>query len=103
MTHEQHGATAASDLRHLAQTFPLELHVTDGEHLVHDEDFRFEMRRNSEGKPHIHARGIAFDRRIKKLFDLGESYDRVKLPTDLPTAHAEDRAVQVDVLATRQL
>src|SRR5262249_51714158 len=42
-------------------------------------------------------------RRVEERLDLGELYDHVKLAGDLPAFHAEDGAVEVDVLAAGQL
>ena len=84
---------------HLAQTLLLELRIADGEHLVDDQDFRLQMRRHREGEPHLHAAGIALDRRVDELLDPGEVDDLVELSPDLGAAHAEDGAVEIDVLA----
>ena len=48
-------------------------------------------------------RGIALDRRVEEFLDLGEGDDLVELPADLGAAHAEDGAVEIDVLAAGQL
>ena len=61
------------------------------------------MRRDGKRKPHIHPAGVALDRRVEELLDLGKSNDLVELASDLVRAHAEDRAVEIDVLAARQL
>ena len=90
------------DLRHLAEALLLELGVADGEHLVDDQDLGFQMRRDGEGEPHIHARRVALDRRVEKFLDLGEGDDLVELPFDLGAAHAEDGAVEKDVFAAGQ-
>jgi hypothetical protein len=59
--------------------------------------------RDREGQPHVHAGGIALHGRVEELLDLGESDDVVELGSDLAPLHAEDRAVQEDVLAAAQL
>ena len=43
-----------------------------------------------------------FDRRIEKPLDLGKSDDLVELLADLRPRHAEDRAVEIDILAAGQ-
>ena len=48
-------------------------------------------------------RRIALDRRVEELLDLGEGDDLVELAADLGAGHAEDRAVEIDVLAAGQL
>ncbi len=61
------------------------------------------MRRHSKCKPHVHAGGESFDRRIDKVFHAGERDDLVEPPFDLGVPHSEDRAVEKNVLAAGQL
>src|SRR5580700_1171635 len=60
------------------------------------------MRRNGKGQADVHPRGIAFDWRIEKPLDLGESDDLIELTPYLRAAHPEDRAVEKDILAPGQ-
>ncbi len=46
---------------------------------------------------------VALHRRVDELLDLRERDDLVELARDLARAHAQDRAVQEDVLAPGQL
>ena len=46
---------------------------------------------------------VALDRRVEEPLDLGEGDDLVELARDLGARHAEDGAVEVDVLAAGQL
>ena len=46
---------------------------------------------------------IALDRRVEELLDLGEGDDLVELASDLGPRHAEDGAVEIDVLAAGEL
>ena len=47
--------TAAAGRRgHLADALVLELRIADGEHLVNDEDFRFQMGCHCESQSNIH-------------------------------------------------
>ena len=100
---EEHGPARVRDVAHLAQALPLELGVADGEDLVDEQDLRLEVRRDGERQPHVHAAGVVLDRRVDEPLDLGEGDDLVELARDLRPAHAEDRAVEVDVLAPGQL
>ena len=61
------------------------------------------MGRHGEGEPHEHAAGIALDGRFQEGFDLGEVDDLVELAADLGHPHAEDGAVEKDVLPPRKL
>jgi hypothetical protein len=91
------------DVLHLAETLLLELCVADREHLVDEQDLRLQVRRDRESEPDLHPARVALDRRVEELLDAGELDDRVELALDLGAAHAQDRAVQVDVLAAGQL
>ena len=68
-----------------------------------EQDLRLEVGGDGEGQPHIHAARVALDRRVDEPVDLGERDDLVELASDLAAAHAEDRAVEVDVLPAGQL
>ena len=60
------------------------------------------MGRDGERQPHVHAGRIALHRRVETL-DLGEGDDLVELPPDLRPPHAQDHAIEKDVLAASQL
>jgi len=102
VAHEQDGAAGAGDLVHLAQALALELEVAHGQDLVDEEDLRVEVRGHREGQAHVHAARVALDRRVDEGLHAREGHDLVELPVDLPLAHPEDGAVQVDVLAPRE-
>src|SRR4051794_11599806 len=61
------------------------------------------MGSDRETETQTHARRVAFDRRVEKLFHAREIDDRVEALFDLALPHAEDRAVEIDVLAPGQL
>ena len=103
MADEQHGAPAAGDVLHLAEALLLKARVADGQHLVDDQDLRVEMRRHGEGQAHVHAARVALHRRVQEAADLAELDDLVELALDLGPRHAEDGAVQLDVLAAGEL
>src|SRR5437868_3279803 len=104
MADEKHrAAVVPRDVFNFAQALLLELAVPDREHLVDNQNLRLEMGGHREGEPYIHPRGIAFDGRVEKLLDLGKSDDLVELLRDLAPVHAEDRAVQKNVLASGEL
>ena len=89
--------------RILPEALPLELGVADRQHLVDEQDLRLEVGGDREGEPHVHPARVALDRRVDELLDLGELDDLVEPRRDLASAHAEDRAVEEDVLAPGQL
>ena len=100
---EQDGPPAAGHLRHAVQAARLELRIADRQHLVDHQDLRFEVRRHGKGQAHVHADGVALDRRIDEFLDAREVDDLVEPPAHLGAAHAEDRAVEEDVLAAGEL
>src|SRR5437762_6704862 len=61
------------------------------------------MSRHGEGQPHVHTRRIPLYRRIEEFFDLGESYDFIKLPQYVLPGHAQNRAVDENIFPPRQL
>ncbi len=67
------------DILHLAQALLLELDVADRQHLVDDQDLRLQVRRDGERQAHVHAAGVALDRRVEEFLDLGEGDDLVEL------------------------
>src|ERR1039457_204940 len=56
MADKDNGAAAPRDFLHLAETLLLKFKVANRQHLVHEQNFRFEMRRDGEREPHLHAR-----------------------------------------------
>src|SRR5262249_16934612 len=52
---------------------------------------------------HVHAGGISLHRRVEKSFYLRKRCNLIELRANLRPPHAEDGAVQVNVLATGQL
>ena len=61
------------------------------------------MRGHGKGQADVHARGVALDRRVQEFFHAGEVHDLIELAADFRPAHAEDGAVEKDVLAAGQL
>src|ERR1700726_26701 len=99
MADKQHRAALLSrKLIHLSETFPLKFCITDRQHLIHDENLGFEMRRHRKSKANVHTRGISLYRGVQEFFDTGESHDFVEFSCDFAPCHAEDGAVQKDVL-----
>jgi len=61
------------------------------------------MSRYRKCQAQVHARRIALDRRFDEFFDFSEGDDFVEFALDLGFLHAEDGAIEVDVLAAGQL
>ena len=100
---EQHGPPRVTELLHPSEAAALELGVADREHLVDEHDLGLQVGRDRERKAHVHAARVALHGRVDEPLDAGELDDVVEALLDLPALHAEDRPVQVDVLAPGQL
>ena len=96
---EHDRAAAALELEDLAEALALEGLVADGEHLVEQQDVRFEMRRDREAEAHVHPRRVRAHRQVDELLELRERDDLVELLADVRALEPVDRAVQEDVLA----
>ena len=57
------------------------------------------MRGHGEGEAHAHPAAVAFHRRVYEICDFGKGHDIVELFGDFARGHAEDRAVEEDVVA----
>ncbi len=77
--------------------------IADGEHLVDYQDVRVEMRGHREGEAHVHARGVSLDGGVQESLDFGEGDDGVELLLHLASGHAQDGAVEEDILPPGQL
>src|SRR5262249_32495603 len=88
---------------HLAQALLLKGRVPNGEDLVHDQNFRLQVRRHGEGQAGVHSARVVLNRGFQESFDLGEGDDLVEPAMDLAPFHAEDGAIQIDILPAGQL
>ena len=103
VAHEQHRAPVGRDVAHLAQALPLKFDVAHCQHFVDDQDLAAQVRRHGKREPHVHAAAVMLHRRVEKSLDAGERDDRIELAANLGAGHAQDRAVEEDVLAPGQL
>jgi len=102
MAYKKNRPAMAGDILHFAQAFFLEFRVSDGQNLVHDQNLGLQMRRDGEREPHIHPGAIPLHRRVDIPRTAGELDNLIELPRNLGLPHAQDRAVQKDVLPPRQ-
>ena len=57
MAHKQYRPPVFfAHILHLAQAFALKLRITNGQYLIYDQNFGFEMGGYGESQPHVHAR-----------------------------------------------
>src|SRR5882762_3733352 len=103
VTYEHNGTTALGNLAHFPKAFLLELQIAYGQHLVHQQNFGFELSSHGEGQTHLHARAEMLERRIDEFIHVGERHNLIKFALDLTLAHAKNGPAQENVLATREL
>ncbi len=61
------------------------------------------MRCDREPEPHLHAARVTLHGCVQELLDTGKIDDLIERRVDLALAHAENRAVEVDVFPPGQL
>ena len=81
----------------LLKTSLLKKGIADREGFIDDQNIRLDLHLHGERQAHEHAAGIAFDRLIDELIDVGEGRDRLEPVVDFFPGQAEQRAVQIDV------
>ncbi len=100
---EHDGDVLASQLADLVQALHLERFVADGQHFVDEQDFRLHMDGDRKPQPHGHPRRVVLDRHVNEALQLGEADDVVEVGVHVTPAQPQDGAVQVDVLAPREV
>src|SRR5262249_21354841 len=60
------------------------------------------MRGNREGEAYIHSAAVMLNRRVYEFFDFGKSHNLVKFLTNFALHHAENGAIEVNVLSASQ-
>src|SRR5262249_45408640 len=85
-------------IAHARLGFLLEEQVARGEYLVDQQDFRALGSRDGKRQPHQHARGIAANRQIEKITQLGEFFDLLELRLDRFGFFALQVGTEVDIL-----
>ena len=85
---EQDRASVRTEVLHAAEAPPLELRVTDCEHLVDEQDLGLEMRSDRERESHVHAARVALHGRVEEPLDPRELDHVGKLLLDLASLHA---------------
>jgi hypothetical protein len=103
MGDEQDRATFALELLDAFEALALERLVTDGEHLVDEEDVGVDVHRHREPEPDVHARRVVAHLHVDELLELRERHDLVEHTRDVALREAEDRCIHEDVLAPGEL
>ena len=81
----------------------LERLVADGEHLVEHEDVALSLDGHGERESHLHAGRVVLELLVHEVLKLGELHDVVVHRVDFFPAEAEQRAVEIYVLAAGKL
>ena len=81
----------------------LEALVADGEHLVEQQDVEVDLDRDRVREPHLHPRGVVLQLLVDEPLQLGERDDLVVATLELAERKPEQRAVDADVVARREL
>ena len=102
MADVEHGPSFPANFSHLYLALFPKGRIAHSQHFIKDQYFRFEVDCHREGQPQIHTRRVVFNRRLQKPFDLCEGYDLLKLAFDLITSHSNDRAIEINILSTRE-
>src|SRR5262245_25424074 len=97
VTYKQYGPPLLCDVTHFSQTLFLKRSITDGQHLVYNQDLRFQMGCNGESKAHVHTARISLNWGIDELFHFRKGDDLIELFIDLPFLHSQNRTVKVNV------
>ena len=103
VTDEEDGVPVAADLADFPKTLLLKRDIPYCQDFVNNENLGFEVRSDGECQSDVHAAGIALHGHVQERLNLGEGNDRVEFPGYLSPGHAEDGAIQVDVLSPSQL
>ena len=101
--HEDDRPTLALELAHAVQALGLEGLVAHREHLVDQEHVGLHVHRDREPEPDEHARRVELHLGVDELLQLRERDDVVERGVGLLARQTEERRVQVDVLAPREL
>ena len=70
MTDEHNGLAHLLEFFEFMITFCLEKYVTDTQSLIHDQDLRINIDRNSKSQTHEHTAGISLHRLIDVISDI---------------------------------
>src|SRR6266851_158010 len=104
MADEQYGFPLPLDhILHAVEALSLKGQIADRKHFVHDQDRRVHAGCDAKPKADLHARAVSFDRSVYKFFKFSEGDDLIELLLYLGPTHSQNRRVEVDILAAREV
>jgi hypothetical protein len=101
--HQKDGLARRPEFLHPRVALHLEPLVADRQRLVHEQDVRLDVGRDREGEPRRHARRVGPNGRVDELLQLRPLDDSWSPAPHFGAREAEQRALEHDVLASRQL
>src|SRR6516165_5306230 len=102
MANEQHSPPVAGHVLHLRQALFLETGVTNCQNFIYQQDVSFQMRRNRERQPHMHARRVVFHWRVDEAFNISKTHHFIEFSPDLSARHAQNCSVEKNIFPPRQ-
>ena len=100
---EKDRSAVVADLANPVDALLLEVAVSHRQRLVHHQDVGVDMGGDREGEAHHHARGVALDRVLDELSELGEGEDVVEPSLHDAAFEAHQRAVEDGVVTPAEL
>ena len=89
-------------MMHALLAFFLECRISDGQHLIDDQDLRLHDRGDSKSQTGCHTGGVVLDRHIHEVFEFCKFDDLIVVCIHEFFAVTENGAIQIDVFRRRQ-
>src|SRR5215213_7260735 len=99
MRDEHDRRAALLQLRDSLNTFLLKRRIADCQDFIQQQNIRIEVGSDRETQTYIHAGRVTLHWCINELPELGKLHDAVQLLGNLAPQHAEDRTVEINILA----
>src|SRR5690606_18108863 len=103
MADEEHGAAAEGGGLHFAHALAAVVGIAHGEHFIDDAALGLQVGGHGEAEAYAHAAAVTLHGGIDVVGDAAEGDDLVHLGVHLGLGHAQDGAVEVDVVAAGEL
>ncbi len=92
-----------AEILHAPEAALLKLRVADGQDFIHEQDLGLEMCSHCEREADRHPTRVALHGCVDEPLDASKLNDLRKLLGNLAALHPEDRAVEIDILASGEL
>src|SRR5712672_897934 len=98
MAYKKDRTPLSTDRMHLSKTLFLETRISDGKHLIYNQNFWLQVCRYREGQANVHSATVMFYGSVQKPLHLREGDNLVKFRFDLSLPHPQNCAIQIDIL-----